>query len=349
MNKFLKEIKEQPQALLNTFQYYVDDEGNSTLKSICELWNIGQFNKIIFTGMGSSYFISQAAATMLTGGGIPAFAVNAGEMLHTQYPILDKHTLLVCISQSGESYEVVQLLSRNTAHTTVIGITNEQNSTLTQQSTHTLLCHAGKEEMTSTKTYITTYLVTYLLTLQLTGKNVERAIGSMLANEVKKLITTSSNYLGSSLNLLGDSNFVQIIGRGTDYASAAQSALMFMEATKKPASALLGGEFRHGPLEMVGKGFIGILLSHSQSVTYQQSLNLIKDILKFQGKVILITDIPSKLEHNCFQEVLIDCQYAELFAIPAIVPVQMIVNAWAEKKRIVPGNFTHGAKVTAIE
>lgn len=63
-----------------------------------------------------------------------------------------------------------------------------------------------------------------------------------------------------------------------------------MEAAHTPASALLGGEFRHGPLEMVKKGFIAILFAHSQSETYEQSLSLVKDILKYEGKVIFITD-----------------------------------------------------------
>ena len=349
MNKFFKEISEQPQALLNTFEYYINDKGADTLEAIRNLWESGQWKKILFTGMVSSFFISQAAATLLTSNGIPAFVVNTGELLHSQYPILDTKTLLVCISQSGESYEIVQLLHKKISSTTVIGITNEHNSTLAKQATHTLLCQAGTEEMTSTKTFTATYLVTYLLSLYLTRKQIDQTVGRILAEEVERLITSSARYLIPSLTLLGESPFVQLIGRGTDYASAAQSALMLMEATKTPASALLGGEFRHGPFEMVDKKFIGILFAHSQSATYQQSIKQSKEILDFGGKVILMTDIPSRIENSDFLEVQIRCMQSELFVIPAIIPIQLMVNAWAEEKGLIPGNFTHGAKVTLIE
>ena len=69
-----------------------------------------------------------------------------------------------------------------------------------------------------------------------------------------------------------------------------------MEATKIPASALLGGEFRHGPLEMVGPDFICIVYAHSQSGAYHPSIRLVEDVLSFKGKVILISDAASGIE-----------------------------------------------------
>lgn len=72
--------------------------------------------------------------------------------------------------------------------------------------------------------------------------------------------------------------------QGYGFASAAQTALMFMEATKTPASALLGGEFRHGPLEMVGPGFICIIYAHSRSGVYRQSIRLMADVLSLMVK-----------------------------------------------------------------
>ena len=124
---------------------------------------------------------------------------------------------------------------------------------------------------------------------------------------------------------------------------------MFMEATKTPASALLGGEFRHGPLEMVGPGFICIIYAHSRSGVYRQSIGLMADVLSFNGKVILVSDISSGIESVNLLEINVHCGDPDLFAIPSIVPVQLIVNAWAEEMELVPGSFTHGAKVTSIE
>lgn len=69
----------------------------------------------------------------------------------------------------------------------------------------------------------------------------------------------------------------------------------------------------------------------------------------FNGKVILVSDISSGIESVNLLEINVHCGDPDLFAIPSIVPVQLIVNAWAEEMELVPGSFTHGAKVTSIE
>ena len=56
MNKFLEEIQEQPEALKQTFCYYRSEEGKKSLKTVCALWKSGEYDRIVFTGMGSSYF-----------------------------------------------------------------------------------------------------------------------------------------------------------------------------------------------------------------------------------------------------------------------------------------------------
>lgn len=350
MNKFLEEIQGQPEALKQTFSYYCSGKGQQGLNTVCALWKSGEYERFIFTGMGSSYFISQAAATMLSSVAIPAFAINAGELLHSQSPVLSKRTLLVAISQSGESYEVIELLKRQgQLPITVIGITNEPESSLAVMATYCLLCKAGKEEMTSTKTFVTTYLIAYLLAQTLKSCEVNEGVLDEIIREVELMLVEKNSYLSRALTFLDGHSFVQVIGRGTIFAAVAQTALMFMEATKTPASALLGGEFRHGPLEMVDSDFICIIYAHSQSGVFAPSIRLVKDVLSFKGKVILISDVATGIESPNLLEVNIRCEHSDLFAILAVVPVQLMVNAWAEEMNLVPGGFTHGAKVTAIE
>ena len=122
-----------------------------------------------------------------------------------------------------------------------------------------------------------------------------------------------------------------------------------MEAVHTPASALLGGEFRHGPLEMVNERLVAILMAHSKSETYPQSVTLAKDILKYGGKVIFITDSQPDFKGDKLCVVPVACELPELLAIPGVVPVQLLINEWAGRLGIVPGEFVHGAKVTSIE
>ncbi len=169
MNKFLVEILEQPQALDKTLKYYLGEEGRLLLEKAKNTIDTKQFEQIIFTGMGSSYFTSYAASNLFESLGINSFVVNASELLHYNNTLLKKKTLLICFSQSGESYEVKQLLNELSDSVFCLGITNENRSTLAEKADLTLICKAGKEEMTSTKTYVSTTLVSFILGWYLVG------------------------------------------------------------------------------------------------------------------------------------------------------------------------------------
>ncbi len=349
MNKFLKEIKEQPVALKDTLVYYVEGYGVEQLKSVVNIWKEGNYDKIIFTGMGSSYFISYTATCLLAKYGITSFFINAGELLHYQFPLLDKRCLLVCISQSGESFEIVNIVRNISRDVTIISICNDENSFLATHTTICLLSKAGKEEMTSTKTFVSSYLVVYILSLALAGKfNAGASVEiKKMINIVDVLINHSDQWLSESMTLLSYTPFVQLIGRGPIYATAKQSALMFMEVAKIPSSGMLGGEFRHGPMEMVKKDFKAIVFAQSGE-TYFQLVLMAEDIVRYGGQVIFITN-GNPIHNENVLNIIIPCLNNDLFAIPAIIPLQFIANQWAIENKIIPGTFTKGMKVTINE
>lgn len=350
MNKFLQEIEEQPEALTQTLNYFTEGPGKDSLKNIQSIWNTGNYNQILFTGMGSSYFISYAATCMLNKSGITSFSINAGELLHYQFSLVNPKTMLVCISQSGESYEIVRILEMLPEGVTCIGICNEADSTLAKKTKEVLLCKAGKEDMTSTKTFTSTYLATYILARSLAGTFDDKSIIEIKGaiKVVAGLITHNDEWLNDAICTIAHVPFVQLIGRGSVYATVSQCALMFMEATRNPASSLYGGEFRHGPMEMVKEGFRAVVFA-PKGATYEQSIIVTKDILKFGGKVLLITDETPAIKDNNLFSIVIPCANEELFAIPSVIPLQLIVNQWATESGNEPGYFTRGAKVTVIE
>ena len=346
-NAFLKEIKEQPHAFKCCMDTLKSEECKNSIGNIIELIKRRNIEKIVFTGMGSSYFVSRAISSILASDGMSAFTINAAELLHCQYPILDKKVLLVCISQSGESFEVVQLLKNISPEIPVVGITNVSDSSLAKRSNYVLYSMAGIELMTSTKTFITTYLVAYVLAKSITAKRINWNIIDRLDVEIGDII--NSGGYDEIANFLNRTDFIQVIARGTDFAAASQTALMFMEATKTSASAMLGGEFRHGPLEMVNDKFVCIVFAHSASSTYSQMLHLVNDILGFGGRVLLVTNQKVESSNKNLLQLMARCDDSELFVIPSIIPTQLLVNFYAEKKNIIPGGFAHGAKVTSIE
>lgn len=350
MNKFLTEILEQPDALEKTLNYYLNLEGKDAVEKVKEIFNKKEFEQLIFTGMGSSYFTSYAASNLFSSLGINSFVINSSELLHYHISLLEKKTLLICFSQSGESFEVKELLKKLPSSVFCVGITNEEISTLAKKANITLLSKAGREDMTSTKTYVSTTLVSFILGWSLSGNWDDDKINS-IKNLIANFKTSLQNYnfrIKDALEFLGELPALQIIARGPSYSTALQSGLMFKEAARVAASGILGGEFRHGPMEMVQEGFKSILFAPNGK-TVDQSIKMAKDIADFGGKVLLITNTKPKLSNKNILILTINEQDEFLFSIQSIIPVQLFINYFAEAKGFEVGSFAHGAKVTAAE
>ena len=165
---------------------------------------------------------------------------------------------------------------------------------------------------------------------------------------VRKMIGTTGEWLSPAMDILGLPSFVQVIGRGPSFSTVLQGALMIMEASRRPAAGIFGGEFRHGPMEMTKKGFRAIILA-PLGATYEHGIRLAGDITKFGGRVVLITNSNENSSNPDIFTIHIPCKDEYLFAIPAVVPLQFIVNQWATDEGNEPGDFTRGAKVTVTE
>jgi glucosamine--fructose-6-phosphate aminotransferase (isomerizing) len=308
------------------------------------------FQRVIFTGMGSSFFTSYAASCLFNGFGIPSFVVNTSELLYYHFSLVNEKTLVVCISQSGESYEVVKYLKQVPSHVFYIGVTNEEKSTLSTAAEFSLLSKAGVEEMTSTKTFTSLTLVMYILGWYLAGKWGQDKIAQInkLIFGTSVLLEDSESLVSDLFDFVGNLDFLQFIGRGPAYSAVLQSELMFKEAAKLPASGSLGGEFRHGPMEMIKSGFVGVLFA-ADGITYNQNIKMAADIAGYDGKVILITNKKPNIPDKNIKVILIDQPDEYLFSIQGIIPVQLMVNRLALTEGLEPGNFVHGGKVTLAE
>ena len=350
MNRFLKEIHEQPEALKDTLSFYLSDAGGDVLDNLASAVHAKGIEKVVFTGMGSSYFVSYAAAILTGSAGVHAVAANAGELLHYGYPVVDEKTLLVCISQSGESYEIKKLLEKRDANVLCAGITNEKDSTLGRKADIVLLTKAGVEQMTSTKTYITTQLAAFFA-----GWKIAGLWNDVQADKLMRLPVLFADALNAlpeqvekALDFLGELNAIPVIARGPSYSTASQSALMFKEADKVPAFSILGGEFRHGPMEMVQPG-VKVVLFAPLGKTFDQSMKMAKDIAGFGGKVVLVTDADVDPADGKIFTIKVSGGDEFLFTITAILPLQLMVDAYAKRCGFKAGSFSHGAKVTEIE
>jgi len=350
MGKFIAEILTQSVALQDTLSYYLNGQGKETSAFFVKKAVISK--QIIMTGMGSSNFIAKAFASLNNQvlDKIPTFSINASELLHYQINILQEDCLLVCISQSGESYEIIEILKKIPKNISTAGIVNESESTLAKLADIPLLIKAGREEMTSTKTFVSTLLASYILSWSMAEYWNEIRVKdiNVLISYFDIDLKYNIEEVQKMIHFLGDLPALTIIARGTTMATAQQTALMFKEAIKVPAFSMLGGEFRHGPMEMVQEGFKAVLFA-PQGTTYQQSIKMAEDIVKFGGKVLLITNSNYQNTHQNIWVKNIPIKDESLFGIASILPMQLFVDQYAKNNGFFAGNFTHGAKVTTIE
>jgi glutamine---fructose-6-phosphate transaminase (isomerizing) len=350
MNKFLKEILEQPEAVENVLSYYTSTEGLEALNRVKKTISDNKIEQIIFTGMGSSYFTSHAASSLFNELKIQSFYINASELLHYNLSLFERETLLICFSQSGESFEIQEIIKKLPAEVHCVGIINEEESTLARNAEVALFCKGGKEEMTSTKTYVVTTLVSFILGWYLsnTWNNEKNNLINRMVTNFKSTLNNFESWVNDALTFLGDIQTIQIIARGPSFSTASQSALMFKEATRIPATGMLGGEFRHGPMELVTEGFKAILFA-AKGKTYTQSLKMAEDITEFGGKVLLVTNEKLLSTNEGIMQIFIDEPDEYLFSIQSIIPVQLIIDSYAKSKGYEAGSFSRGAKVTVVE
>jgi glucosamine--fructose-6-phosphate aminotransferase (isomerizing) len=350
MKKFLEEILEQPCAIEDALRFYKSSEGQKLLNGIANIISENKIEQIIFTGMGSSYFTSHAASCLFNELKIHSFVINASELLHYNLSLFERETLLVCLSQSGESYEIQEIIKKLPKSVHCVGIMNEENSTLALNADIALLCKAGKEEMTSTKTYIATSLVSFILGWYISGNWKEEEYNKInrLISNSRRVLDNYKPWVNDILAFLGDIKTIQIIARGPAFSTASQSALMFKEALRIPATGILGGEFRHGPMEMVMKGFKAILFA-AKGKTFKQSIKMAEDISEFGGKVLLITNEKLPFTNEKIMQIYVPEPDEYLFSIQSIIPVQLFIDSYAKSKGFEAGSFSRGAKVTEVE
>lgn len=349
---FIREIQQQPEVLRQTFAFYSSGEGRGLFCKFKEMAESPDCTRVLFTGMGSSCYLSGMAALLMDGKRVPVMAMDAGELLHDGFHSIIPGTLLVCISQSGESYEITALLEALKEKAAVlhgvVGLSNDLSSTLAQNVKFCLPMLAGKEEATSTKTFVSTYLILLMLSKYLKEETFDRDVFASVLAEAEILVTSREQF-SDCCDFIGKPAFVQCIGRGIFRSVTEQTALMFMEVTKIPSAASSGGAFRHGPIEAVNEQFHTVVYCHSKTLTYEQTLGLVSDILRYDGKVLLLTDCKSGLSSERLREIIIDCPDAELSGVLYLMPLQLILAGAARQNGMTPGSFLHGHKITKTE
>lgn len=366
MSKFYDEIMEQPSTLRKVLEYF-QDEGSELVTFLKRKMLDRGINYIIFTGMGSSLFCCYVPYYYLNSNGIMCEVRDTSEFLYNSFPsklrpesmTSRENVLVFCVSQSGESAEIVKLLEKLKglkAHPLIVGITNQPNSTLYKQSDMCFLLNAGSETSVTSKSYTSSILLLYLIMQALFGENQistrEFKEVESLIEEIElfyKIFCEECDEINNILAFLGEEvKFLEFIARGPSLATANQAALNFKEIVKEKSEALTAGLFRHGSIEMLDEDFKVVFLSSNSNDSTLNS-QLISNLLNkwSVGRIIHITN-QSTSEKNTDRLYLFNHQISNSYLAPIIeiVILQMIMYNLAQKKGLNPGEFKYSSKIT---
>jgi glutamine---fructose-6-phosphate transaminase (isomerizing) len=338
------EIREQPQAIRQTIQSVI---GNlSAVRQYAAALKDGR--QVILTGMGGSFAAGTLCQFGLVESGIAAWTVETSELLYHHRALLDMNPIIVMISQSGESREIVRLLGELAAlgsQCPVIGVTNNTQSTLARETTHALFIAAGEEKTVSSKTYTCTLAALVLLTSALTGRGEEEAISSLegTAQAIETFLPGWEAQAKHIAEHIRQTTFIEFLGRGASRASALTGALITKETAKLPTESMVGGQFRHGPIEVLAPE-ITIAIFMGSGAELQLNKTLANDIEGRGARVI-------RIRKNIQQDMGFNLPPLDDFVMPIaeIIPIQLLAAELAAQRGFPVGEFRYGTKVTTSE
>ena len=344
MSSFLAEIREQPAALRRLL-----DSLPAELEAVTpfdDQLRQGNFRTVIFTGMGSSLSACVPATIILARHGIPALLIEASELLAAYLPLLNAQTLVVMISQSGRSAEIVRLLDEVDPKVPIIGVTNTASSPLGERSAVRLMMQAGAEATVSSKTYTCSLALLHLLALKLTNQASVHAFTEVqaVADQLADIIPRFEERAAEISRQIVPVKFIEFLGRGASRASAITAALITKETVKMPTEGMAGGQFRHGPWELLEPGITVCLFSGSPA-TNSLDQALATDIIARGATAIVI----GSTSQTGALHVPVPQNDPLLSPILEIVPVQLLAAELASARGFTPGEFRYSGKITTIE
>lgn len=336
---YMEDIFSQPESLKECVNML-----GKQIETVMEIKSKG-YRKIIFTGMGSSNYCAITAEQYLTEQGWLSLRYSTAELIYSYFDAVQEDTLLVIISQSGESGEVVKLLEKLSRKICVIGITNNPESTLAKKSSYSLFMNVSMEKSVTTRTYMAGIAVTLFLAMSLSGISYGEFLKGLLKciKNMKTILNESIEWKKKVEEFPDITNTMWFLGRGIDYGTALAGTLFFREVSRVMSIAEYCGEFRHGPFEVVDSGFLAILITTDKEV-HRLNKNLLEKIRGKGGYVFIISD--QSEEEPAIVLPICDKWYSQFLTI---IPIQILADCIAKKKGIKSGEFRWGSKITKGE
>ena len=300
----LKEIEEQPQAVADTLLGRIDAAGRLTLDEMrLSDDELREIDKIIVIACGTAFhagLIAKYAIEHWTR--IPCEVELASEFRYRD-PILDRQTLVLAISQSGETMDLLMALRHAREQgSRVLAICNTNGSTIPRESDAVLYTHAGPEiGVASTKGFLTQLVACYLVALYLGqvrgtkwGDEIHSVVDDLREMPDKiRAVLAQMDPVRALARSLADAKSVLFLGRHVGYPVALEGALKLKELAYIHAEGFAAGELKHGPIALVEEGLpiVAIVPSAAgRGVLHDKIVSNIQEIRARGARTIVIAE-----------------------------------------------------------
>ena len=356
-----KEINEQPEALKRILtNYLVDGSIDLGYEGAVDKM-LTSFNRVCIVACGTALHAGMMGAHLFRKWlGIPVETEMASEFIYSD-TVLDKDTLFIAVSQSGETIDTMEALKKAKKEgAACLAVLNVRGSSISRIADYTLYTDAGPEiAVASTKAYTTQLMIFYLLILRcasLRGRMTEADLEHALENirrvpdAITQVIAIKDDIHRQAKEVIMASDLF-MIGRGMDYLVLLEGALKLKEISYIHSEAYAAGELKHGPIALITDG-TPVIAAATQTKLISKELSNVKEIKARGANVVLLTkeelkaDFAQSDEYHVIGLPNLDDEY---MSFPEIVALQLYSYYVSADKGLDVDKPRNLAKVVTVE
>lgn len=342
----LKEIMEEPMVLARTLNKYINN--------MEDVFDVSKYEEIHIVACGSAMYAGMIGRNLLEEKtNIKCYVECASEYRYKKV-IYDRKTLVILVSQSGETADTVAAMRKAHADgVDTLAIVNVKTSTIAREAKHVMFIEAGPEiAVATTKAYLLQVAVLALISLKAAKeKGLEKDYETVLkeANEVPKLlkkILDDKEIFKNISKEIYKNHDVFYIGRGIDYAICLEGSLKLKEVSYTHSDAYQAGELKHGTISLIEKNVPIFAIITDESIKEKTESNVI-EVESRQGKIFTITNDETLKNHH-FKYVVpkINYYFQSILVVP---PLQLVGYYVGDLKKLDIDKPRNLAKSVTVE
>ena len=332
----LKEIHEQPRAVRDTFTGRMFEESGeiyfNDLQFTPEEW--AKIKKVHVIACGTSWHSGLVGKFLLEDAARIPIEVDYGSEYRYRNPIIDENTLVIGVTQSGETADTIAGMQEAKKHgAKLVSICNVIGAAATRMSDGVIYTNAGPEiGVASTKAFTTQLTAFYLLSLyirQLRGDDLDdRRFAmhelSVIPHKIETILSKQEKHIESLAHKYSKSQDFLFLGRGVHYPIALEGALKLKEISYIHAEGYPAGEMKHGPIALIDENLPVVAIA-THSPVYDKVVSNLQEVKARDGKLIVICDEGDDAVKALADDVIeIPWTVEPLQPILSVVPTQLL-------------------------